>query len=202
MRRICAGQSRKKSTARRIHWRQDAGSFERCSRQDEPKKKWKLHHRHTGSKQVGGGREDKVNTRGVILYSGTNDDYPRNGLAIMRIIQICNKDLWRMDTSKWPHNHRTILVEQVNKCIYQQTRQTNKKRGEYLKYKKRLLLRCIHHFKSDLINNMDHMCISGNEPFYWTTPIYNVHQYCLTWVTWMDCWWMDCCCCFTSRHAA
>ena len=23
--------------------------------------------------------------------------------------------------------------------------------------KKRLLLRCIHHFKSDLINNMDHM---------------------------------------------
>ena len=27
--------------------------------------------------------------------------------------------------------------------------------------KKRLLLRCIHHFKSDLINNMDHMRISG-----------------------------------------
>ena len=32
------------------------------------------------------------------------------------------------------------------------------------KYKKRLLLRCIHHFKSDLINNMDHMRISGTEP--------------------------------------
>ena len=31
-------------------------------------------------------------------------------------------------------------------------------------YKKRLLLRCIHHFKSDLINNMYHMCISGTEP--------------------------------------
>ena len=31
------------------------------------------------------------------------------------------------------------------------------------KYKKRLLLRCIHHFKSDLINNMDHMRISGTE---------------------------------------
>ena len=30
--------------------------------------------------------------------------------------------------------------------------------------KKRLLLRCIHHFKSDLINDMDHMRISGNEP--------------------------------------
>ena len=27
------------------------------------------------------------------------------------------------------------------------------------KYKKRLLLRSIHHFKSDLINNMDHMRI-------------------------------------------
>ena len=31
-------------------------------------------------------------------------------------------------------------------------------------YKKRLLLRCIHHFNSDLINIMDHMHISGNEP--------------------------------------
>ena len=30
--------------------------------------------------------------------------------------------------------------------------------------KKRLLLRCEHHFKSDLINNMDHMRISGTEP--------------------------------------
>ena len=30
-------------------------------------------------------------------------------------------------------------------------------------YKKRLLLRCIHHLKSDLINNMDYMRISGNE---------------------------------------
>ena len=33
-----------------------------------------------------------------------------------------------------------------------------------LEYKKRLLLRYIHHFKSDLINNMDHMRISGTEP--------------------------------------
>ena len=33
-----------------------------------------------------------------------------------------------------------------------------------LSAKKRLLLRCIHHFKSDLINNMDHMRISGTEP--------------------------------------
>ena len=32
------------------------------------------------------------------------------------------------------------------------------------KYKKRLLLRCIHHFKSDRINHMDHMRISGIEP--------------------------------------
>ena len=39
------------------------------------------------------------------------------------------------------------------------TRQAKK-----LNYKKRLLLRCIHHFKSDLIYNMDHMRISGNEP--------------------------------------
>ena len=32
------------------------------------------------------------------------------------------------------------------------------------KYEKRLPLRCIHHFESDLINNMDHMRISGTEP--------------------------------------
>ena len=31
-------------------------------------------------------------------------------------------------------------------------------------YKKRLLLRCLHHFKSDSNNNMDHMRISGTEP--------------------------------------
>ena len=34
----------------------------------------------------------------------------------------------------------------------------------YNKYKKRLLLRCIHHFKSDVIHNIDHMRISGTEP--------------------------------------
>ena len=33
-----------------------------------------------------------------------------------------------------------------------------------LKYAKRLLLRGIHHFISDLINIMDHMRISGTEP--------------------------------------
>ena len=30
-----------------------------------------------------------------------------------------------------------------------------------MEYEKRLLLICIHHFDSDVINNMDHMCISG-----------------------------------------
>ena len=31
-------------------------------------------------------------------------------------------------------------------------------------YKMRLLLRCIQHFKTDLINNVDHMRISSTEP--------------------------------------
>ena len=35
---------------------------------------------------------------------------------------------------------------------------------KYLKYKKRLRLRCIYNFESDLIYNMDHMRISGTEP--------------------------------------
>ena len=32
------------------------------------------------------------------------------------------------------------------------------------KFKKRLVLRCIHHFESDWINSMNHMRISGTEP--------------------------------------
>ena len=48
--------------------------------------------------------------------------------------------------------YRSYLSDFLNyKCIYTE-------------HEKRLLLRCIHHFKSDLINNMDHMRISGNEP--------------------------------------
>ena len=34
----------------------------------------------------------------------------------------------------------------------------------WIKYKQRLLLRRIHHFKSDYFNNMDHMRISVTEP--------------------------------------
>ena len=33
-----------------------------------------------------------------------------------------------------------------------------------LKFERRLSIRCIHHFELDLINNMDHMRISGTEP--------------------------------------
>ena len=36
--------------------------------------------------------------------------------------------------------------------------------GKILEYTKRLLLWWIHHFISDLINNMDHMRILGIEP--------------------------------------
>ena len=43
-----------------------------------------------------------------------------------------------------------------------------------MKYKERLLLRCIHHFNSDLINNMDHMRISDNART-WDLP----HSYIL-----------------------
>ena len=35
---------------------------------------------------------------------------------------------------------------------------------KHLEFKKSVLLRCIHHFESDFINNMDHMRISGTEP--------------------------------------
>ena len=35
---------------------------------------------------------------------------------------------------------------------------------KFYQYEKRLLLICKHHFDSDVINNMDHMRISGTEP--------------------------------------
>ena len=35
---------------------------------------------------------------------------------------------------------------------------------QVIEYEKKIPLRCIHHFKSDLINNMDHIRISGTEP--------------------------------------
>ena len=38
-----------------------------------------------------------------------------------------------------------------------------KSKDEGCFYIKSLLLRCIHHFKSDQINNMDHMRISGKK---------------------------------------
>ena len=40
----------------------------------------------------------------------------------------------------------------------------NKNSYLLLELNKRLLLRCIHHFKSDLIKDMDHGRISGTEP--------------------------------------
>ena len=50
--------------------------------------------------------------------------------------------------------------------ILRAVRLSNKLLGQgYVKeYKKRLLQRCIHHFLSDIINNVDHMRISGTEP--------------------------------------
>ena len=47
----------------------------------------------------------------------------------------------------------TLFYIWRNKIVYQ--------------YEKRLLPRCIHHFKPDLINNMDHMRISVLNPRQW-----------------------------------
>ena len=49
--------------------------------------------------------------------------------------------------------HHTKNLVKI-KCIY----------SELQEYKKRLLLRSIRHFKSDLIINVDHIHISGTEP--------------------------------------
>ena len=48
-----------------------------------------------------------------------------------------------------------------------------------LQYKKRLLLRCIDHFKSDLINNMDHISISGIDMTWHEMPDNKAYDYVL-----------------------
>ena len=63
-----------------------------------------------------------------------------------------------------------MLLEKLLDIIYDSSCMNEMKMGKTSQlsgtheYKKRLLLGCIHHFKSDLINNMDHMGISGTEP--------------------------------------
>ena len=52
------------------------------------------------------------------------------------------------------HCHDASLEEELT-AVYVPT--------GFLKYRQILLLRCKHHFKSDLINNMEHMRISGTE---------------------------------------
>ena len=73
------------------------------------------------------------------------------------------------------HYSTTILSKHITSALtavkdhvmkYSETAFSNSNVNYFwsIKLKKRLLLRCIHHFKSDLINDMDHMRISGNEP--------------------------------------
>ena len=55
-----------------------------------------------------------------------------------------------------------LIVTPLNTSIWKLMNSLEVSRiAGFFKYKKRLLLRCIHHFKSDLINNMDHMHIPG-----------------------------------------
>ena len=77
--------------------------------------------------------------------------------------------------SLWGHIHNITVL--CTLCIQYVNRKTlHRRQGPVVKLtrlryssiclhiKKRLLPRCIHHFKSDLIHNMDHMRISGTEP--------------------------------------
>ena len=57
----------------------------------------------------------------------------------------------------------TVLLVGPPSCVcYVNDMSTSIDDNSKLMYKKVLLLRCIHHFKSDIVNNMDHMCIAGN----------------------------------------
>ena len=69
--------------------------------------------------------------------------------------------LWDFDsTAKFAFYDRFFVANESNK--YRLTLGVYS--GNAGKYQKRLLLRWIHHFKSDLINNMDNMRISDTEP--------------------------------------
>ena len=58
-----------------------------------------------------------------------------------------------------------LLLQKQIKLNYICLKSISQKRAEKSsEIQKETLPRCIHHFKSDLINNMDHMRISGTEP--------------------------------------
>ena len=70
---------------------------------------------------------------------------------------ICKRDKKSRQKQQWLF-HMTI-----RKLIFSKTCKTivEINFNMPIKYEKRLLLICIHHFDSDVINNMDHMRISG-----------------------------------------
>ena len=79
------------------------------------------------------------------IHCGDGRVFDRNGLTSTHFMLIANKRNWTKIISSVSRQHMHI---------YQNCYQ----------YKDRLLLRCLHHFKSDLINNKYHMRISGTKP--------------------------------------
>ena len=87
----------------------------------------------------------------------------------------CREPVWeKYLLQKFTHKIMYILDWKQIRCMYYQTLlreflkwvkccilELNNLKG---KYEKRLLLKCLHNFKSDLINYMEHMRISGSEP--------------------------------------
>ena len=68
------------------------------------------------------------------------------------------------DVAPPEHRLQGIILDISSNRLFKAARvcdYTEKKNRPFLKYEKKLLLICMHHFDSDVINNMDHVRISG-----------------------------------------
>ena len=98
-----------------------------------------------------------ITTNNIDLSVGRHYNLDNYSLEDMIVVGIDHDPSWTTEQRVAKEN------------FYQQLLMTIKPQGlnktfDAFEYKKRLLLRCIHHFISDLIYNMDHMRISGTEP--------------------------------------
>ena len=83
------------------------------------------------------------------------------------LLEICPKCPYTLFLWKINDSSRSIETERYNCttiCKHTLSSGIFVLKQSYCKYRKRLLLRCIHHFKSELINNIGHVRISGTEP--------------------------------------
>ena len=91
--------------------------------------------------------QNRESTEGYVIYGNTNMCF----CCIKRKGKRSDSVLWQKPLHRQKNSKSNVTTQKTPP-------------PRFNLYKKRLLLRCIHHFYTDFINNMDHMRISGTEP--------------------------------------